>query len=75
MNFVNDFMRTPLIQRRQCNPPPPRIFLKEVYSPAIPVSDLNTRVLLLSTVHDFWPLPFSDDDYNHRPNEMCNDSN
>ena len=49
VNFVNDFMRTPLIQRRQSDPPPPRIFLKEVYSPVIPVSDLNARVLLLST--------------------------
>ena len=57
--FCNDFMRTPLIQRRQSNPPPPRIFLKEVYSPVIPVSDLDARVLLLSTaVHcsGFWPL-------------------
>ena len=61
VNFVNDLMRTPLIQRRQSNPPPPRIFFKEVYSPVIPVSDLNARVLLLSTtVHcpGFWPLIF-----------------
>ena len=61
VNFVNDFMRTTLIQRRQSDPPPPRIFLKEVYSPVIPVSDLNARVLLLSTtVHcsGFWPLIF-----------------
>ena len=61
VNFVNDLMRTPLIQRRQSNPPPPRIFFKKVYSPVIPVSDLNARVLLLSTTvycSGFWPLIF-----------------
>ena len=80
VNFVNDLMRTPLIQRRQSNPPPPRIFFKEVYSPAIPVSDLNARVSLLSTtVHcsGFWPLIilWDRDWWLLLPNQMCEESN